>query len=196
MSKKTLTLISILIAIVAILIAISVSQKNALEQPLNTVNPPTVVTSPTVTVSKNTTLAFSPPTLSASTAPQQLTIIINSTDSVSAVQVELSYDPKKLTGVDIALPKTGGFFPTPTSVLLKNIDKINGRISFAVGIGPTQKTQPGTGTIAVLSFTPNLKPAEQTQITFLPKSLVTALGVFDSSVLKSTSNATIIGSAQ
>lgn len=193
MSKKILIVIAILIVLAVALVAIFVSKKKPLEQPLNTGNSQSPTTFPTVVIAQqaNSILSFSPLSLSASQSPQQLPITIESSNDVTAVQLELTFDPEKITNVDVTAPKTQGFFDNPT-VLLKNVDKTKGRITFAFGISPAQSPKKGNGTVAVLSFTPKLTLGEQTQINFLPKTLVTAIGVTQS-VLKSASNATITG---
>ncbi|OGH51444.1 MAG: hypothetical protein A3G13_02645 [Candidatus Levybacteria bacterium RIFCSPLOWO2_12_FULL_37_7] len=192
MSKKTLGLIAVLLVLASVLIFVAVSQKKAQEQPLNTVNTQQAATSPTVVkVPATTTLAFSSISLPVTNTPQQFPITINSSNEVTAIQLELTFDPLKLTNASIAQPVTDAFLDKPTE-LLKNVDIKKGRITYAFGISPSQNPKKGTGTVAVLSFTPKLNPGEQTKISFLPKTLVTALGV-NESVLKSTTNTTITG---
>ena len=93
----------------------------------------------------------------------------------TVVQIELTYDPKALTNVDI---NAGAFFPSPT-ILEKKIDAVNGRVSYILGIGLGQYPVNGNGTVAILSFTPLVKNGITT-ITFLPKSEVVVAGVIPS----------------
>jgi hypothetical protein len=101
-------------------------------------------------------------------------------NKVTAVQLELSYDPKALTNVNIA---SGSFFPKPV-VLLKKIDTTGGTISYALS-SQDQKGISGKGTIAVLTFTPIAGQSGSTQIDFLPKTQVSAENLMQSA-LKST----------
>jgi hypothetical protein len=117
-----------------------------------------------------TTLSVLEPVASSSAYTTNLTLTTER-KKVTAVQIELTYDPKVLTNVDI---KPGPFFPSPT-ILLKKIDKVKGRISYALGIGLGQKAVNGNGTVAVLSFTPLLKSGI-TIIAFLKTSEVTVVG--------------------
>lgn len=105
-------------------------------------------------------------------------------NSVTAVQMELGFDPKIFSNVTIT---QGTFFTTPIS-LLKHVDQVNGRISYALGIQPTQNGVQGNGVVAKITY--SLLPLA-TGLTpkfyFLPKTLVTAENQ-TKSVLKSTSD--------
>ena len=195
MPKKTLVLLSALIALTAVLVAVSLLQKKASPQPLSIVNqapPSQQLPSPTKT-QPTSTLSLSPALLSASSQPSQVAVLIDAGgQNATAAQIELSFDPKKITSVDIAAPKTAPFFDNAL-VLKKKIDVEKGRVSFAIGINPTANPKTGSGTVAILSFRTNLLAGEQTTIQFLPQSLVTAIGVSES-ILKSTSGTTITGS--
>jgi hypothetical protein len=89
----------------------------------------------------------------------------------TAVEIELKYDPKVLTNVDI---QPGSFFTNPT-VLSKTIDKVNGKVSYILATGLGQHPVNGNGTVAVLSFTP-LTKSGITTIALLPQSKVTVSG--------------------
>ena len=99
------------------------------------------------------------------------------------MQLEITYDPKVVTNVDI---KPGTFLTQPF-VLLKKIDQTNGTISYALGANPNQKPPTGQGTVAIISFsTVYGTTATQTVFNFSAKSEVTAVG-YAQSVLKQTS---------
>ena len=87
---------------------------------------------------------------------------------ITTVEIELTYDPKVLTRVDI---KPGPFFPSPT-ILYKKIDTVKGRISYLLGIGLGQKPIIGNGVVAILTFTPTVKSGITT-ISFLQTSKAT-----------------------
>lgn len=99
---------------------------------------------------------------------------------VTAVQLELSFDPKLLTNMSI---KEGPFFTNPVT-LLKNINSATGKISYALGISPQARGVQGEGIIAILEFQAKSQGPKATTISFLPKTLVTAEGI-EMSVIKS-----------
>jgi hypothetical protein len=121
-----------------------------------------------------TTLSILKPVVSASIYTSDITLTTER-KSVTAVQIELTYDPKVLTNVDI---KPGSFFSNPTS-LSKKIDTIKGRVTYILGIGLGQNPVNGNGTVAILSFTPLLKSGITT-IAFLPTSKLTVSGTVPS----------------
>jgi len=110
-----------------------------------------------------------------------------STNKVTAVQLELTYDPTVLTNVKVT---SGPLFPNPAVLINKN-DTKTGRITYAFGITPNGKTVQGTGSVATISFTARNVSGKQSAITLLPETLVTAQGVA-SSVLKSATGTTVI----
>jgi len=171
--NKTWILITVLVAITGGLLAISLSSKN-----------------PISNTSKNakneakkdlahTSLEFSNILrTSTSSAKQDVDIIINTNgDKVTFTQLELSYNPKLLTSVDI---NPGTFFNNP-QIVLKEINPASGRITYWLGISQNQKGIAGEGPVAVISFIKvGSAPA---QINFMPKTSVQASGT-NQSVLK------------
>ena len=144
---------------------------------------PNIVAIPTPAVAQ-TALLFDEISMSTSSAKPlySLPIIIQTGKNlVTGVQLELSYDPEIITNVSI---QQGTFFLKPV-VLLNNIDKENGRISYALGINPQDSGKKGEDIVATLTFKTNVLSPTATTISFLPKTLVTAEGV-EQSVLKST----------
>lgn len=190
MSKRTLFLIFALFIIVAVLLMI------ALYNPYSS-NPKsgTTVTVPKEPIAQ-TTLSFGETISSPSAreARETYSIPINiatGTNKVTAIQLELQYDPKVLTSVSVT---PGVFFKNPV-VLLNHINVKTGRISYAFGINPGEQGVIGKGIAAILTFGTKAESdsakagaLQQTQILFLPKTLVTAQDITQS-VLKQTSNA-------
>lgn len=179
MSKRTLFLIFALFIITAVLLA------TALYKP----QPPK--TAPTVAVKEpvaQTILSFGNPEIatSSSTTITNYLVPVNistSKNKVTAVQLELQYDPAILTDVKVV---PGSFFAKP-EVLLNQIDTKTGRISYAFSVGLRDQGVIGKGVAANITFSVKAGTAEKTAIVFLPKTLVTAEGVIES-VLKQTTN--------
>lgn len=179
MSKKTLALVIGLIVLTVILVAVAMRTT----QPK--VVPPVEENEPEIAQEAKTKLYFEEsPVNSANTATVK--VIMDSQDNeITAVQLELAYDPKFLTLTSITPSATfSGGVP-----LINTVDKRNGRISYALGLSPEQlATAPkGTTEIATLVFTKiaSASGSASTAVTFLPKSLVSARGI-NQSVLKET----------
>ena len=184
MSKKTIALIIVLLLVAAGLFVLAFTPP---KKGTPTVAPPLTVPTPLPTPVAQTTLALSPNPLVIASKSASLALVIDTTvNNVTAIQIELSYNPQEITVVDIAL---GTFFEDPIT-LLKNIDAKNGKLSYAIAIPPTGKAKKGTGIAATITFTTNIASGQKTDINFLPKSLVTAENI-PTSVLKSATNATI-----
>ncbi len=182
MSKRTLFLIFALFIITSVLLAL------ALYTPSNP-KPVQTIIAPKEAI-EQTVLSFGEPVASSSSSTNvSYSIPVNITtgkNKITAVQLELQFDPKVLTNVVVT---PGVFFKTP-EILLNQIDAKTGRITYAFGIGLTGQGVVGQGSVATLNF--SIKVTEkQTAILFLPKTLVTAEGV-SQSVLKQTNNIQII----
>lgn len=128
-------------------------------------------------------------------------IVLTSTDSatfdivldtknnkVTGVQLEIGYDPAIVS--DLQIQKST--FLSSASILINENDNVNGRISYAIVLPPTQPPVTGSGNIAKLSLRKNVNITSNTQakISILPKSLITALGV-EGSVLGKTKDAIV-----
>lgn len=185
MSKRTLFLIFALFIITIALLLIALYQPQAPK------------TAPTAAVPKEpvaqTILSFGNPLIATSLSPLRqsadlnysLPININTfKNKVTAVQLEMQYDPEILTNVTIV---PGSFFANP-DVLLNQIDVKTGRISYALGTGLTGQAVAGKGIAANLTFSVKSRNTQQTAILFLPKTLVAAQGI-NQTVLKTTANA-------
>ena len=106
-----------------------------------------------------------------------LPVIIKSEDNtITGIQLEISYDPQTLGSVDI---QPGQFFSKPT-VLLKKIDHANGTISYALGINPQDNGVKGQGTVALLSFRTKSRTSQTTTVSFVETSLVASEETDDS----------------
>jgi len=188
MSIRTLLLIIVLSVVAGVAVFMAVSPKNETPQGASQsfeLQQPTKA--PNVSF---TTLSLLPNPLTILTSSASVDVSIDTqTNKVTAVQLEISYDPKMLTNVAIA---PGTFFDNPI-VLLKKIDQQKGIITFALAISPSQTAKMGTGSVATITFTSNLVTGTKTEIKILPETLVTAEGV-SSSVLKSSSGTTIMSS--
>ena len=182
MSKKTIALILVLLLIAGVLFALAFAPQ---KKGTPTIAPP--LTAPAPTPVAQTTLQLSPnPLVIASPSASLILAIDTGENSATAVQVELSYNPEQITAIDI-IP--GTFFDNPIT-LLKNIDSKNGKLSYAIVISPSAKAKKGTGTVATINVMTNIASGAKTNITFSPKSLVTAEHV-PTSVLKSATGSTI-----
>jgi hypothetical protein len=177
---KTLLLIIFLTIIAFGLIALALYKNSS-----NKKNPTPVVKNavPQEKVSPaQTTLTISSTLIKLSTPSAYSSEITINTgqNAVNEVQLEILYDPKVLTKVDI----TAGKFFTDPKIILKNIDKDNGRITFALGIQDHQNGLVGQGALAKLSFLSLIKTGS-TSAVLLPKTQARADNIAES-VLKTT----------
>ncbi|SRR5258706_9211524 len=180
MSKRTLALIVVLVIITGALLVVALSSSQHTQSPTPVASAPTPTSSPA-----HTTLAISQSAAVTGTKNQSLDVLVDTNgDRSTGVQLELQYDPNVVTNVSVT---PGAFYADPFE-LLKNIDKKNGRITYAIAIKPNGTAQSGKGVVAIVHY--DLVPgvsANQVAFTFLPKSKATAEGVVQS-VLKSTTD--------
>lgn len=168
--KRTILLIAILVFSVSALLALSLQtgqkSKEAAVQPSRA----------------ETTLALTAPRIASGSGILTSDVVINTRgNKVTAVQLELSYNPKKLGYFSAA---TGKFFPKGTE-LLNKIDTENGKITYALGAGLGQKGIMGQGIVATLTFS-RLVSTGTAEIKFDPKSLVTEEGNAQSVLQRAT----------
>lgn len=180
MSKRTLGLIIALIAITAVLVTIALSPQKPTVKPQPAIPTPTPVAQTTLTLSPN------PLVISSSSASVDVNINTQENEA-TAVQLELSFDPKMLTVTDIT---PASYFEKPI-VLFKKINNQDGKISYAIAIPPSGTPKKGIGTVAKINIRSLMTAGQQTQITPLPKTMVTASGI-SPSVLKEALGITII----
>ncbi len=178
LSQRTLILILALGAITLffLFLALRPQFKNKIATPAPTSPTPT----PTPYAQSILSLVAVQPT--GTPVPNTLTYDVNinsNINTVNAVQLELAFDPKVLSNIVV---KPGPFFKAPIE-LIKNINYQTGRISYALGIQPTDYGVKGLGTVAVISFQyPVTGAPASTTITFLPKTLVASEGVTQSTL--------------
>ena len=180
MSKRTLFLIFALFVITLVLLMMALYTPKTKPAPAQTVTVPQEPIAQTV-------LAFGSPTIATSSSSAiNYSLPVNITtgkNKVTAIQMELQYDPLLLTNVSVAV---GSFFRNPI-VLLNQIDTKTGRISYAFGINPGEQGIIGKGIAVNLNFSTKTVIPQQTAIIFLPKTFVGAQGLTVSS-LKETKN--------
>jgi len=181
MPRKTLALISGLVLVTVILFVVALRAGQQSSQPAQ----PNATTSmkPEPTTPAHTLLTVGPNPLTV--APGQLgtaQVTIDTSDNdVTAVQLELGYDPTIISNVKVTYTP---LFKNPAILIDKN-DPVKGRYTYAFGITPSGQPVKGNGVVATITF--SVKPGslgKQTQLGLLPSSLVTARGIANS-VLKS-----------
>lgn len=187
--KNTVILIVLLIVVTGALVYLA-WPKPTTTTTNTTPSTPSAAVNPTPKAVVETVLSLSPnPVVVVSSGSASVNVDINTgTNVVTAVQLELTYDPTKIGSVDIKLPTSNPFFPNPIT-LLKRVDSTKGTVSFAFGIAPSAKGIQGMGTVANITFRPLAKTGA-TEIVVLPTTQVTAEGQIIS-VLKSSTGATI-----
>lgn len=187
MPKKTLALISglVVVTIILFIIALRAGNQPQTQAPAT----PQVAVQPTSTVPAHTVLMAGPNPLTVAPGEQgSVNITMNTSDNnVTAVQLELGYDPSIITNVKVT---PGAMFSNPAILIDKN-DPTTGRYTYAFGITPNSPTINGTGVVATVTFTamPGASGKDM-QLGLLPTSLVTARGVAPS-VLKNATGTVI-----
>lgn len=186
MSKRTLFLIFALFLITFVLLMMALYQPQAPK-----VTPPVTITKEPVA---QTTLSFGTPSIATSSSATILNYsvpinISTGKNKVTAVQLELQYDPLVLTNVAIV---PSSFFANPQT-LLSQIDTKTGRVSYAFGAGLKDPGAIGTGSIANLTFSVKTNTSNKTGIIYLPKTLVTAEGVSESVLKESINGLFVVG---
>lgn len=186
MPRKTLALISglVIVTVVLFVVALNVNKKPA-EKP-KTQAP---ATQPTEAVPAHSVLTTNPnPVVVPPGGQGQVAVNIDTSDNdVTAVQLELGYDPNVIGNVKVT---PGALFVNPV-VLLSQDNPTTGRYTFAAGIAPSGQVLKGQGVVATITFTTKAGTlGKSTQLGLLPTSLVTARGV-DKSVLK-TATGTVV----
>lgn len=177
MPKRTLTLIIFLVVATVGLVVLSVYNKP--KESGETVKTPTAPTY------AQTTITLSNPVESSTSGMYETNVEISTgSNKTTAVQLELSYNPKELLNVEIT---PGEFFTDPV-VLLRKVDEVTGRISLAIGIEPVGEAVSGTGIVASISFELN-SGITSSSINFIDKTQVSAESELKS-VLKSATGVT------
>jgi hypothetical protein len=194
MPKKTLALITGLVLVTVILFVVALragQQQNAPSTP----QPTQAAVQPEPTTPAFTVLALSPNPLTVAPGQQGRAEVTINTDQndVTAVQLELGYDPNIITNVKV-IP--GALIQNPAVLIDKN-DPATGRYTYAFGITPNGTPVKGTGVVATVTFT--VRPGQagqETQLGLLPTTLVTARGVANSVLKEGTGTViTVSGTA-
>jgi len=138
-------------------------------------------------------LSLSPNPITVAPGQQgSLDVTINTSDNdVTAVQLEIAYDPNVVGNVKVT---PGPLFPNPV-VLINQNDAKAGRFTYAYGITPRNQPIKGTGSVATITFTAKGAVGKQSQLALLPTTLVTARGVANSVLKEATGTMVTIGSA-
>lgn len=184
MSKRTLALVGILLFVTLGLVAIAVIPQPAAKP---TPTPPPEAR-PTPPLPAQTVLSISPnPIVVSPNSSGSANILIDTGENqVTAVQFEITFDPKVIGNVDVA---PGTFFANPL-VLLRNVAQKKGTVSFAIGIQPTGNAKRGQGSVATLTFQVVSSTSQSSPLTFREETLVTATGA-TASVLKTALGSSI-----
>lgn len=187
MPRKTLALISGLILVTVILFIVAIRSNNPQQPSTSTTLPSTQVqVSPTIPANSILTLSPNPVAVQVGKKGTVAVNIDTSSNEVTAVQLEIAYDPNFISNVKVT---PGALFENPV-LLINKINTLEGRYTYAFGIMPNRPTIRGVGTVATITFTALNKPGKQSQLALLPTTLVTARGVSES-VLKSASGTLI-----
>ncbi len=187
MPKKTLALISGLVVVTIVLFIIALRAGQQSQAP--SVPPGSQISQqPTPMVPAHTVLKLGPNMTVAPGQTETVEVSMDTSDNnVTAVQLELGYDPHVISNVKVI---SGPLFTNPV-VLIDRNNPATGRYTYAFGITPNSQPVKGTGTVATVTFTALPGTAgKDMQLGLLPTSLVTARGIAQS-VLKSTSGTVI-----
>lgn len=189
MPKKTLALITglVVVTIVLFIVALRAGQQ---QQAPSAPSASPMAQQPTPEIPAHTVLQLGPNPITV--APGQtstVNITMDTSDNnVTAVQLELGYDP---TIVSILKITPGTMFASQPVVLIDKDNTTTGRYTYAFGITPNSQPVKGSGIVATITFTTKAGAVgKDTQIGLLPTSLVTARGVAQS-VLKSASGTVV-----
>jgi hypothetical protein len=188
MSKKTLALIAGLtvLTLVLVVLALNTGQK-APQDSKDTTN---VTSAPSPTVPAHTVIQLAPNPVAFTGNTATVNVNIDTSDNpVTAAQFEVTYDPTVLNYSSI---RQGDFFQNAL-VLINQVDRTAGKITYAIGLTPAgaQNPKTGTGTVATITFTRRSTAAVRgTTPLGLENVLVSAKGIAPS-VLKSASGSSV-----
>jgi hypothetical protein len=181
MSKQTLALIIFLTALTGFFVYLAVSQNKGGIYP----STPTQVVPTKKPNHAFTTIQLQPQAVTLSARSGSVDVMINTNgtkNKVTAVQLELSYDPGKLTNVTI----TPGKFIGASVPLINNTNPKTGRITYALAISPSASGKSGSGILATITFQSLMSTGMSTNIGVLPQTLVTSEGTTETVLSKAT----------
>lgn len=165
MSKTSIALLLIFLAILGVLITLNVM--NTTQHNLKAL--PKLF--PTKTVVSENTLSISPNVLNVSGGKAStFQILIDSKgEKPTLIQMELAYDPSAISSVTIT---PGDFYQNP-NILLKKVNKNNGRISYAISPLAGSEDQTGSQVVATVKIIPSQTATRrESELTFLPKTII------------------------
>jgi hypothetical protein len=182
--NQTPLLILLLTILTGFLVIIAIAPKRP------TLTPPPSEKQEIVTPAE-TILSFESASLPTA-AVQSVNVVADSgTNKITGVQLELSFDPKLISGVTVT---SGNLIPEPVE-LLNKVDATNGRITYVIGVPIGGSGVQGKGTVATISYNEIGAKGTLSEIKFLPKTLVAIEG-FSATALKSSFDySKIIGEA-
>jgi hypothetical protein len=189
MPKKTLALISGLVLVTLILFVIALNNSNTTLAPSPAPQQLQNQVSPAVPAHSVLSLSPNPVTVVPGQRGSVAVNINTSDNAVTAVQLEIGYDPTIITNVQVT---PGGLFQNPIPLINRN-DVKTGRFTYAYGITPNSPTIQGAGSVATITFTALNKPGQKSQLALLPTSLVTAQGISNSVLKSATGTLVVIG---
>lgn len=180
MPKKTTILIAVLLIFTAGLVYIAIKTEQQLPPELNEEElTEEELTDIIPTINPQTQISFSPATIDTGVSPQttySVNVAANTNgQTISGIQLELSYDPAVLTDVTIE-PADNNLFGLNPAVLINSVDPDLGRISFAITLaGLDDEEVTGNANIAEITFSVIPNQIQTTQISVLPKTTVRSL---------------------
>lgn len=180
MPKKTLALISGLVLVTVVLFIVAVRTNNQTAKPEPTQAP--VAQEPQTPAHSVLSLSPNPFSVAAGQRGSVDVTIDTSDNNVTAVQLEIAYDPNVVGNVQVT---PGPLFTNPVVLINKN-DAQAGRFTYAFGISPSNQPVTGTGSVATITFTAKNAVGKQSQLALLPTTLVTARGVANSVLKEAT----------
>jgi hypothetical protein len=190
MPKKTLALISGLVLVTVVLFVIALRQNQNADKSSTNPTPVAESVTPTPDVAHSVlSLSPNPVTVAPGAVGRVEVNIAPSDNAVTAVQLELSYDPKVIRNVRVV---PGPLFQNSVELINKN-DTTTGTYTYAFGKTPAQTPVTSPGVVATITFTATASDTPS-QLLLLPSTLVTARGVA-SSVLKSATGTQIVVSS-
>lgn len=188
MSKKTLALIAGLtvLTLVLVILALNIGQQVPGPQDSETA----VSEEPTPTIPAHTLINLSPNPVTLTAGTATVEVMIDTSDNmVTGTQFDLVYDPKVFNFGGI---KQGTFF-TSALILINDVDRTNGKVTYALGLTPAQIKNPksGSGTVATITLTRrSTAPTTGSSELKLENVLVSAKGI-GPSVLKQAKGTTV-----
>ena len=183
LSRKTLALISSLIIVLIALFVLSFSATNQVNKSAPS------IPQPTPTPIAQTVIKMSPNPVVLTNGKGSVEVNMDTNENeISAVQLEILYDPQALSNVAI---KLGTFFSS-TVPYWNKIDKEKGIISYSLVILPNEAQLKGSGTVAVIEFQKNPSSSiASTELEILPRTIVVTSGN-SSSVLNQAIGTTVL----